>query len=798
MKVSIFLTCYNESVLLPHTIKHYKACIPSCEITIYDNESSDNSVELAKSLGCKVISFNTNSQFDEHSLTNLRNNCWKNISEGWVIVCDMDEWLYITESELLNELNAGTTIITTRGLNMIGESKTADISDIDINQIDKCVDTVYYSKKSCFLRYAIDDMDYTGGSHFCFPKGTIKYSLKAYINKHMNFLGLEYVTAKYVRSFKRSENMRKYGAGIQYTDDINKIRDTYNEQLNKSCHLNDIPNKYWTYFKGLDTGGHDIKCLGKIRLDELIRAAETTPGCVAFNTLGYLKSSYDLNLNSTPWIKVLSDEGVYIKNANYESIDPSVLTVYKSPFSKLRIGKDYDGGYIIVDIPNVKYSILLSGGILDDISFEEMFLKKYKYIKCIAFDGTINQLPKQHPNIIFIRKNIGSQETEGLTNLHELIDENDNIFIKMDIEGGEVSWINSLNDEQLNKFGQIVMEFHDPFTDKEIEMFNKLNKNHVLVHFHANNCCGTREHKGVIIPNIFECTYIHKKYFTSEPELNNESIPSKLDMQNVLYRGEIYIDHPPFVNKSKYTNSPYRSIPSELLKSYTMDNKIPVFDAFRDDTKKNGVVWNNDYISDHIRRFTPDNIKNNSQGVSSYGNDVCMNLLYAFEKYKITNMKVAVVGSETPWIEAILINLNNTVTTIDYNVPDAKYNSLDCKDYFKFFEHSEDTFDAVITFSSVEHSGLGRYGDPLDPNGDINAMNTIHKNLKNNGILIWGAPVGKDVLAWNAHRIYGELRLPVLFQNFNEVEWVNSNKQQLFEQPLNSELYQPIVVLYKK
>jgi hypothetical protein len=32
------------------------------------------------------------------------------------------------------------------------------------------------------------------------------------------------------------------------------------------------------------------------------------------------------------------------------------------------------------------------------------------------------------------------------------------------------------------------------------------------------------------------------------------------------------------------------------------------------------------------------------------------------------------------------------------------------------------TFDAIVTFSSVEHSGLGRYGDALNPWGDIIAI----------------------------------------------------------------------------
>jgi hypothetical protein len=118
----------------------------------------------------------------------------------------------------------------------------------------------------------------------------------------------------------------------------------------------------------------------------------------------------------------------------------------------------------------------------------------------------------------------------------------------MDIEGGEIPWIQTLNDDQLNKFDQIVMEFHKPFTAKEVDVFNKINNNHVLVHFHANNCCGTRNHKGVVIPNIFECTYLHKKFFTSQPELNKDTIPSSIDMRNVVKNDEIYINHPPFVN----------------------------------------------------------------------------------------------------------------------------------------------------------------------------------------------------------------------------------------------------------
>jgi hypothetical protein len=228
-------------------------------------------------------------------------------------------------------------------------------------------------------------------------------------------------------------------------------------------------------------------------------------------------------------------------------MNPNVLTVYKSPFPKIRLGKEFDGGYIIADIPNVNYSILIAGGIDNDVSFEEEFVNKYTNTKCFAFDGTIDNLPSENENIIFIKKNIGFENSDNITNLNDIINANTEIIVKIDIEGAEIPWIKSLSDEQINKFEQLVMEFHFPFTDNEINVFDKINKNHYLIHFHGNNCCGTREHNGVIMPNVFECTYLHKKYFETIPELNTDAIPGVLDMKNTGNE-EIYINYPPFVN----------------------------------------------------------------------------------------------------------------------------------------------------------------------------------------------------------------------------------------------------------
>ncbi len=47
-------------------------------------------------------------------------------------------------------------------------------------------------------------------------------------------------------------------------------------------------------------------------------------------------------------------------------------------------------------------------------------------------------------------------------------------------------------------------------------------------------------------------------------------------------------------------------------------------------------------------------------------------------------------------------------------------------------------FDFIATYSSLEHSGLGRYGDPLDPYGDLEAAAQAWCALKPGGVLFLG------------------------------------------------------------
>jgi len=127
----------------------------------------------------------------------------------------------------------------------------------------------------------------------------------------------------------------------------------------------------------------------------------------------------------------------------------------------------------------------------------------------------------------------------------------------MDIEGGEVDWIHSLLPEHMNVIGQFVMEFHNPFGQKEVEMFRKLNETHLPIHLHPNNVAGARIHNGVYMPNLMELTYLHKRFFPDgKAELNRDYIPNdRVDVRNIAEIEEIWIGHPPFVHHEKFVRT---------------------------------------------------------------------------------------------------------------------------------------------------------------------------------------------------------------------------------------------------
>jgi len=244
-------------------------------------------------------------------------------------------------------------------------------------------------------------------------------------------------------------------------------------------------------------------------------------------------------------------------------------------------------------------------------------------------------------------------------------------------------------------------------------------------------------------------------------------------------------------------------IPKKLKNRYSLDGTIHVKKQFRNGLKdlelqvpqgfeikriNKRYVW----TENAVRRLVEKAIRRDDFGPPCYPN--CANDMYrVFEKYPVKDMNVLVVGSISPWIEAIAIAFGaKSVTTTDYNIPISKTPLIKTKRFQDLMKNHQ-RFDALISFSSLEHSGLGRYGDKLDPDGDLKAMKEYRGFLKKEGLFYLSVPVGEDVLFFNAHRIYGEIRFPLLISGW---KYIGESSKPLFKG--ESWQNQPVFVLQIK
>ena len=243
------------------------------------------------------------------------------------------------------------------------------------------------------------------------------------------------------------------------------------------------------------------------------------------------------------------------------------LEVYHCPFNKIRVGRKHDGGYGVCET-DVKYDVLLSAGISDDISFDNDFLKLYD-IPAYAFDSTIEGIPQgQYASnkLQWVCKNIGINNNEKKTNLIEYIEKYNNIFLKMDIEGGEYGFFQALTQEHLEKISQIVIEFHQIHkyqnpTDRnsrciDLEVLKTLNKTHTILHAHCNNTITNlpKTRDGYRVPRLLELTLVRttdilKQFPNYIKRINSIPYPHACDYPNDPNRQEVALNYYPFFKK---------------------------------------------------------------------------------------------------------------------------------------------------------------------------------------------------------------------------------------------------------
>ena len=81
------------------------------------------------------------------------------------------------------------------------------------------------------------------------------------------------------------------------------------------------------------------------------------------------------------------------------------------------------------------------------------------------------------------------------------------------------------------------------------------------------------------------------------------------------------------------------------------------------------------------------------------------------------------------------------------------------------------TLESISCLHVLEHIGLGRYGDPLDPGGSEKAASELEKSLRVGGLLFLSTPVGRERVCFNAHRVFAPQTIVAFFPRLTLTEF---------------------------
>ena len=222
----------------------------------------------------------------------------------------------------------------------------------------------------------------------------------------------------------------------------------------------------------------------------------------------------------------------------------------------IRLGRNYDGGYILnlEDIYNCEG--LISLGISYDWSFERDF-SAHRNVPIFAYDGSVNLKKIWKHNLknllrvdrkdklfeawyslfklycffdgkkrVFNELFVGSNRQLGFIGFEQVIEKSEfkKFFLKMDIEGSEYALLEILSDFAPRTSG-LCLEFHNvpENLDKIIDFIQNYPLS--LVHTHINNCAPPAENG---LPQLLELSFSGNQ---SKEELVNV-LPNDLDMPN--------------------------------------------------------------------------------------------------------------------------------------------------------------------------------------------------------------------------------------------------------------------------
>lgn len=149
------------------------------------------------------------------------------------------------------------------------------------------------------------------------------------------------------------------------------------------------------------------------------------------------------------------------------------------------------------------------------------------------------------------------------------------------------------------------------------------------------------------------------------------------------------------------------------------------------------------------------------------------------------------IGSRLDGFIAHLLSFGQKVRMVDIRPLSSKIPGLDFKmeDATNLNGIEDNSIESLSALCSLEHFGLGRYGDPIDPEACFKAFHSIQKKLKKGGNLYISVPIGKEHLEYNAHRVFSPRTIIEEFEEMELVEFSSCCKEE-YEEKVSLEKYE--------
>ena len=136
------------------------------------------------------------------------------------------------------------------------------------------------------------------------------------------------------------------------------------------------------------------------------------------------------------------------------------------------------------------------------------------------------------------------------------------------------------------------------------------------------------------------------------------------------------------------------------------------------------------------------------------------------------------IGSRIDGFIAHLISFGQKVRIFDirpleYEMPNVDFRQCDATTLDTI---PDDSIESLSALCSIEHFGLGRYGDPIDPEACFKCFEAIQRKLKPKGIAYIAVPVGREHLEWHVHRVFNASTIVSSFDKMDLVEYSTTFK----------------------